>query len=313
MDFTWLADGTEPTVRAAIAAVAPDLAGEPVDLAPRVETSDPRWACSSALVGGSVFVKFAWSEPAALRRYREVRLLDAVAASSIPLLPAVVFSSISPVLLGTRKVDGGPLTFEMTRAIDHRQTGRAGDQLGAFLADLHRPEVLMLARSHHVPLGSPDPQSDTARLRDRFVRLVTPDRAERVLAWCDWVDQTLAPPVNGVLVHGDFHGHNLVWEERSLTLRAVFDFETAAEADPAFDFRYLPGHFDVFVATARRYEAEAGEPVDLDRVMAWHVRTALGDALWRTEAAVPLPGGGDADVYVDRISEAFTKLGIDAT
>lgn len=312
MDFTWLADGTEPTVRAAIAAVAPALAGEPVDLAPRVETSDPRWACSSALVGGSVFVKFAWAEPAALRRYREVRLLDALAASPIPLLPAVVVSSTSPVLLGTRKVDGGPLTFEITRALDDRQTRRVGDQLGAFLANLHEPDVLALARSRHVPLGLPDPQADTPRLRDRLTRLVTVDRVERALAWCEWVDRTLAPPVNEVLVHGDFHGHNLVWDQRSLTLRAVFDFETAAESDPAFDFRYLPGHFDVFLATARRYEAEAGEQVDLARVMAWHVRTALGDALWRTEAGLPLPGGGDTDVYVDRISDAFAKLGIDA-
>ncbi|MDQ1378413.1 MAG: hypothetical protein QOE15_2586 [Acidimicrobiaceae bacterium] len=32
----------------------------------------------------------------------------------------------------------------------------------------------------------------------------------------------------------------------------------------------------------------------IERLMAWHILTALGDALWRTEAGVALLGGGTA-------------------
>jgi hypothetical protein len=48
----------------------------------------------------------------------------------------------------------------------------------------------------------------------------------------------------------------------------------------------------------------------LPRVMAWHVRTVLGDALWRTEAAVGLPGGGTKEAWVDELEERFTELGL---
>ncbi len=42
--------------------------------------------------------------------------------------------------------------------------------------------------------------------------------------------------------------------------------------------------------------------------MAWHVLTALGDALWRTEAGVALPGGGTAATYVDELSIRLSSL-----
>lgn len=45
--------------------------------------------------------------------------------------------------------------------------------------------------------------------------------------------------------------------------------------------------------------------------MAWHVLTALGDALWRTEAGVDLPGGGTATTYVDALKVLLAKLDLD--
>ena len=34
-----------------------------------------------------------------------------------------------------------------------------------------------------------------------------------MLGWCDWIDAILgAPSPADVLVHGDFHGHNQVWD-----------------------------------------------------------------------------------------------------
>jgi hypothetical protein len=45
--------------------------------------------------------------------------------------------------------------------------------------------------------------------------------------------------------------------------------------------------------------------------MAWHLRTALGDALWRSEAGIPLADHRAPAAWVDDLSTRFTALGID--
>ena len=52
-------------------------------------------------------------------------------------------------------------------------------------------------------------------------------------------------------------------------------------------------------------------PLAVDRVMAWHLRTALGDALWRSEAGIPLPGHRSPTDWIDDLSARFDQLGID--
>lgn len=39
----------------------------------------------------------------------------------------------------------------------------------------------------------------------------------------------------------------------------------------------------------RHYQKLTGRRLSVERVMAWDLRTALGDALWRSEAGIPLP------------------------
>ena len=46
----------------------------------------------------------------------------------------------------------------------------------------------------------------------------------------------------------------------------------------------------------------------IERVMAWHGLTVLGDALWRTEAGVALPGGGGATSWVDDLARRLDML-----
>ncbi|WP_373688107.1 phosphotransferase [Actinoplanes aureus] len=58
-------------------------------------------------------------------------------------------------------------------------------------------------------------------LRARFGALIRSDQRDRVLIWCDWADQVLAAPGRTVLVHGDFHGDNHLWDRESLRLRLV--------------------------------------------------------------------------------------------
>jgi hypothetical protein len=82
--------------------------------------------------------------------------------------------------------------------------------------------------------------------------------------------------------------------------------------DPAFDFRYLPGQaktVDLFLEIRRHYERLSGRGLDIDRVMAWHITTVLGDALWRTEAGVAMPGnGGTASSWVEELDSRMRSV-----
>ena len=117
-----------------------------------------------------------------------------------------------------------------------------------------------------------------------------------------------------VLVHGDLHGYNQVWNPASSSLVAVVDFEESGVADRHFDLRYLPSNArgpELVLAVVDAYERLSGQRLAIERVMAWHVLTALGDALWRTEAGVALPGGGTATTYVDALQVMLARLDLD--
>lgn len=45
----------------------------------------------------------------------------------------------------------------------------------------------------------------------------------------------------------------------------------------------------MLTAVMRHYHQITGRRLSADRMMAWHLRNALGDALWRSEAGIPLP------------------------
>ena len=93
------------------------------------------------------------------------------------------------------------------------------------------------------------------------------------------------------------------------------DFEISGPRYAEFDFRYLPSlapGSDLFAAVLRHYRDESGRELDLDRVMAWHIRTVLGDALWRSEAGVALPGGGDPATWVEALAQELRKAGVQA-
>ncbi|GAA1673388.1 hypothetical protein GCM10009745_15410 [Kribbella yunnanensis] len=42
-------------------------------------------------------------------------------------------------------------------------------------------------------------------------------------------------------------------------------------------------------------------------IMAWHLRTVLADALWRSEAGVPLPDHRSADEWVDDLGDRSAR------
>ena len=223
----------------------------------------------------------------------------------------VTIVSGRPSLLVTELVEGQPLSYEWASELRVADVEHVADDLGLFLTRLHSiPAATVLA---DLPVVEPTPQSNTARLRERFPALVDDPRAVLVRSWCDWVDDTLGRPnpLAPVVVHGDLHGHNQIWGHGEHRLAAVVDFEESGIAEPEFDLRYLPSNSAnplLAVAIVAAYERLCGRNLSIDRMMAWNVLTHLGDALWRTEAGAPLPGGGTAPSWVDDLATRFERF-----
>ena len=310
----WLAECSAEALGEALRSVAPELSSGPVTVPvpdPAIK-GDPLWWSSSAVAGERFIVKFAWSRPAALRLAHEIGVLTALAREPrVPFLPEVVASSTDLVLLITRLVPGVSL-FKVISSID---PDRAGQQLACFLAALHDPSARQRAEAVAGTLGGVRLQPATTRtLRERFGRWVRPHQRRVIMRWCDWCDAVLASPGPAVLVHGDLHGNNQVWDHG--TLRLVVDLETAGAAEPEYDLRHFPGPdmgpgVELLTAVMRHYQQITGRHLSTDRVMAWHLRTALGDALWRSEAGIPLADHRTPPEWVDDLAARFTMLGID--
>jgi aminoglycoside phosphotransferase (APT) family kinase protein len=186
---------------------------------------------------------------------------------------------------------------------------------------LHAPRILALARERlGDPLRLPEPrlQATTDELRLHFTPMIKARERARVRRWCDWVDEQLAAPAEAVFAQSDFHPDNQLWDARDLRLLLVVDFETSGVAEPEYDFRVIPSFapgVDLLSSTVDEYVALTGRRLSLDRIIALHVRTTLGDALWRSEAGLPpllpRPGGGTPDAYVDELAKRFALLGIE--
>jgi aminoglycoside phosphotransferase (APT) family kinase protein len=313
MAVGWLEDGTEQALRTAMAGCAPRLADLPIRINARHDQSNPLWWSSSAMVDDRFVVKFAWSEVRATRLWREGIVLERLRTlqPSLPI-PDVVVLSEDPALVVTRMVAGVPLSWEWASGLSARDTSGVAEQLAAVLVALHGVDIAELVGD--LPEVHPTAQADTQSLRLRFPRIVDVGRTESVMRWCDWVDGVLggqSPPE--VLVHGDLHGYNQVWNPASPSLLAVLDFEECGVADRHFDFRYLPSNArrpELVLAVMDAYQRLSGQRLAIERILAWHILTALGDALWRTEAGVALPGGGTAATYVDRLGATLAELDV---
>jgi aminoglycoside phosphotransferase (APT) family kinase protein len=314
VELTWLGEPSVDAVRAALRTVAPDLAERTIVPRGLEPNDDPRWCGASAVVDGRFVVKFAWAQPPALRIWYQAQVLEALrtAAPRLPL-PEVMALSRAPAMLVTRRVPALPF-FDVRHLIEPADRNVVARDLATVLADLHDRDVLRTVSEAIGPLPEPTAHATTDTLRARFGPMVRPDQRDRVLSWCDWADRVLAVPRRTVLVHGDFHGDNHLWDRQTLRLRLVLDLETVGIGEPEFDLRCLPGDcgIELFTATVAHYEELTGTTVDVDRIMAWHLRTVLGDALWRAEAGVALPDKRTPAHWVDDLAARFAALGSSA-
>ena len=294
----------------ALREAAPELTGYPIVIPGGTDAGeDPRWWASSAFIGTEFVAKFAWSRQAALRVRHEIGVLTAL-APVVPHLPEVVVGSTDPLLLVTRRVPGTSL-FAVVDSIDRDDAGR---QLARFLAALQNPMARARLEAEIGPVPAARPLTATEVLRDRFAAWVDPERYRSVLRWCDWADAVLAEPGSAVLVHADLHGDNQVWDHGKL--RLVVDFETLGVAEPEYDLCGFPGPglgpgVELLTHLVRHYQQLAGRLLALERIMAWHVRNALGDVLWRTDAGIHLADHRTPPDWVDDLAARFAALGLD--
>jgi aminoglycoside phosphotransferase (APT) family kinase protein len=235
----WLAECSAEALGEALQVVAPELSGYPVTVPvpdPAAQ-ADPLWWSSSTVAGERFIVKFAWSRAAVLRLAHEIGVLTALTREpGVPFLPEVVASSTDPVLLITRLVPGESL-FGVIGSIDR---DRAGQQLARFLAALHHPAARQRAEAIVGKLtGAHLPPATMATLRERFGRWARPDQRRIVMRWCDWADAVLASPGPAVLVHGDLHGDNQVWEHDEL--RLVVDLKLPEQPSRSMTCAPFPG------------------------------------------------------------------------
>jgi aminoglycoside phosphotransferase (APT) family kinase protein len=315
----WLPEPTPAAVADALATVAPHLAGLPVTIPDVSHQGDPRFHAAGAALGDEFIVKFAWSKLAAERVRHQITVLDVLARDlAVPYLPEVVAAGAHPLVLVTRRVRGTSL-FAVADSIDR---DRAGEQIARFLTALHADGPRRRFEAVVGPVPAWYPLVTTDALRERFGRLVTPAEQRAVERWCDWTDGVLAAPGQTVLVHGDFHGDNQVWSAGSAgsaedagELQAVIDFENVGLGEPEYELRTLPGpglgpDLELLTAVMRCYEERAGRALAAERILAWHVRQALGDVLWRSEAGLRTPDGRPPGAWVGDIAVRLSGLGI---
>ena len=312
MEDRWTARPDEAELRRALTRLAPELPSLPMRINPSVEQPDPLFWSGSAWLVDQYVVKYAWSDVRTERLWREGVIFDRLHAHGSPLpVPEVVVANEAPSLLVTKAVAGVPLTVELASRLTSGQLCEVADQLGSWMSRLHSFDGDELLGG--LPVVVPHAQSTTALLRDRFPHIVDERRTRTVLGWCDWVDDVLqgSSAPSEVIVHGDLHGHNQVWDPDTLDLEVVVDLGECGLHDPHFDFRYVPGNADsleLVRAVVDAYTKESGRTPRMERIMGWHVLTHLGDALWRTEAGVDLPGGGDATSWVDDLERRLADL-----
>jgi aminoglycoside phosphotransferase (APT) family kinase protein len=319
--LSWLSEYSESALRSALRAAGGGLDRLPIELTGTNDLSRATWASGSATIDGQFLAKFAFSEPTAVRVWHEARVLAILREDSAFSVPEVVAASPRPACFATRIVEGGvPLSYELVRESTPERVEAIGAELAQFLANLHDPRILAVAGERlDDPLRVPEPglQATTDELRLRFTPMIEPRQRARVNRWCDWADEQLATPAEVVFVHGDFHPYNQLWDAHELRLLLVADFETSGVAEPEYDFRVIPSFgpgVDLLSSTLERYISLTGRRLSLKRIMALHLCTTLGDALWRSEAGLPLllarPGGGTPDDYVDELGARLAQLGI---
>jgi hypothetical protein len=188
-DVGWLSEYSQSALRSALRGAGTGLDGLPIELTGTNDLSRPTWATGTAMIDGRFLAKFAFSEPTAVRVWHEARVLELLGNQPGFDVPELVAAGPNPAFLVTRIFERGlPLSYELVRASLPDRLDAVGAELARFLANLHSPEILTLAKARlGEPLRVPEPglQATTDELRLRFTPMIDSQQRERVQRWCD--------------------------------------------------------------------------------------------------------------------------------
>jgi aminoglycoside phosphotransferase (APT) family kinase protein len=176
---------------------------------------------------------------------REVRLLDALAATSVPH-PRLLAACADPRVLGDAAfylMEAVPgfnpsVTLPAEYARDAGWRHDLGLAMAQALADLARVDVAAVGLD-----GFGRPEGFLGRQVPRWLAELgdqselgysTPSRGE-LLELARWLEDRLPPSSRPGLMHGDFHFANVLADARRPQLSAVIDWEMATVGDPLLD------------------------------------------------------------------------------
>ena len=305
-----VAESTRSALAAVLGEMLPGVDAEVVDWGTWDTDRDPRYHRRGVrIAGGELFVKFAWSQEAAGPIWREGQLLSTLRQAGFPC-PEVVALHPSIACFVTRNVPGYSVTADGLGRLNTGQLTRFASQLADALLVLRAPG-LRPALDKLADPGRLRAQATVEELHADFEPMIRPDQWPAVVDLLDRVDAVLSRPgPEPVALHGDLHGYNLVWD--GCDLAAVCDFENLTFGDPSYEMRYLPDNAptQAYVRAVLDRLWQAGEDDNLERALAWHVLTRLGDARWRTLAGVGLPGGGTPVEWVEDLFATLAEHGV---
>lgn len=288
-----LQDASPATLRRLVSDLAPALRDATIDPLP-VMAVQPRWCRGACLVGATHVLKVCWSTEAEAPLRLQSQLLPILSGFDPDLpTPVPVAASDDPVALLYERLPGVPLTYDEAGRLDKTRQAALAHQIAGALGALHSDALRAACDRSGVRFGRPQPQASTRELRNRLAPRLDSVTSAWLFTTLAWVDRALASPSADVVLHGDFHGYNLVIDDQ-VQLVGVLDFEETGLGPVEFDFRYLPRqspHLGLLDDVMHAYEARSGRALDIEAIFAWHVLTDLGDALWRTEAGVEVVAG----------------------
>ncbi len=87
------------------------------------------------------------------------------------------------------------------------------------------------------------------------------------------------------------------------------NFSKGLARRPLNPFGAGPG-LELLTAIMHHYQKVTGRQLSPERVMAWHLRQALGDMLWRSEAGLPLADHRTPPQWVEDLAARFSALSI---
>jgi hypothetical protein len=99
-----------------------------------------------------------------------------------------------------------------------------------------------------------------------------------------------------------------VADDLAAALVALHDPEVPARVGPLPEVP-VPARPEVgaLVRPVAAYERRSGTTLDVDRIMAWHLRTVLADVSWRAAAGVPLPDHRTPAQWVDDLGARLAR------